>query len=386
MPREGGRETRVGLLLLAALAILAVAVFLIGKDSNLFATKNRYFTRFQNVSGLQKGNPVQLNGVDVGTVEEVNLSREAGDEKIQVWISIDERYAERIRQDSLARIKTLGLLGDKFVEITAGSPAAELVASGAEIRAAPATSVDALIASGEDTVNNVVAISSSLRTVLKRLEQGEGVVGELTADTPEGDKFTRSVYDTVESFQRIVNKLERGDGPIARLINDRAMADRLAESVTSLEGLLKRAEEGDGLLPRLLDDETLVRQVEGTLANLQEASEQLTAFTREVEGSDGLAMKLLTDEEYATEVSENLSQLVERLNGIAGKLSEGDGTVARLIDDPQVYEAINDVIVGIDESRLLRWLIRNRQKKGIEQRFEENQGEDSPNQGGSATP
>ena len=79
--------------------------------------------------------------------------------------------------------------------------------------------------------------------------------------------------------------------------------------------------------------------------------------------------KLLTDEPYAKEVSEDLRQLIERLNSLSEKLTSGDGTAAKLINDPSIYDAVQDIIVGIDESRFLRWLIRNRQKEGIETRY-----------------
>ncbi|HUP43485.1 MAG TPA: hypothetical protein VM599_09765, partial [Thermoanaerobaculia bacterium] len=59
------------------------------------------------------------------------------------------------------------------------------------------------------------------------------------------------------------------------------------------------------------------------------------------------------------------------------KLDQGEGTAGKLISDPSVYEAVQDVIVGVEESRMLRWLIRNRQKKGIEQRYDSAQGEPS---------
>jgi hypothetical protein len=64
---------------------------------------------------------------------------------------------------------------------------------------------------------------------------------------------------------------------------------------------------------------------------------------------------------------------VQRLNEISVKISAGEGSAAKLINDPQIYDAVNDVIIGVNESRLLRWLIRNRQKKGIETRYEETQ-------------
>ncbi|MEM7050426.1 MAG: MlaD family protein [Acidobacteriota bacterium] len=377
MRPDGGSRQRVGLVVILALLVLAAAIFLIGREGNLFSPKNRYFTRFANVSGLQSGNPVQLNGVDVGNVEKVVLPENAGETTIRVWIAIDRRYAERIREDSEARIKTLGLLGDKFVEITSGSPDKAAIPTGSEIRVAPATSVDALLASGEDTVDNVVAISSSLRTVLERMERGEGLVGELTSRTEKGARLTESVVTTMETIERIADRIETGDGAVARLINDQDLADRLSRSVATFDDLMASVREGEGLVPRLLQDESYPAQLDETLSSLRQASTDLAAFTERLDGSSGLVDKLLTDEAYAEEVSENLRQLVERLNRLSGQLTEGDGTAARLIADPQVYEALNDVIVGINESRLLRWLIRNRQKAGIEKRYDEARAEDS---------
>lgn len=376
MPRERSAELKVGLLVLAALAVAAVGIFLIGQETQLFVRKNRYYSEFLNVSGLQAGNPVQLNGVDVGQVESVILPRDMGESLIRVWISIDRRYAERVREDSQGRIKTLGLLGDKYVEIISGTPAAAVIPSGGEIPAAPATNVDQLIASGEDTVENIVAISSSLRTILDRMEKGEGLAGKLT--TEEGEKLSDSILETMRTVERVAHQIEASEGPLGRLINDDQLGDDLASAVSGLQAVVAQAREGDGLVPRLLGDKATADRFDATLADLETAAGELRRFVDEIETSDGLAQKLLTDDAYAEEVSENLRQLVERLNAVAGKLESGDGTAARLIEDPQVYEAVNDVLVGIDESRLLRWLIRNRQKKGIEKRFEEESGTAAP--------
>ncbi len=90
-------------------------------------------------------------------------------------------------------------------------------------------------------------------------------------------------------------------------------------------------------------------------------------------GTKGLLNTLLSDEEYGRQVSGDLQQLISNLNRLTEKLERGDGTLGALISDPGVYEAVNDILVGINESKLLRWLIRNRQKKGIEKRYEEAQ-------------
>jgi hypothetical protein len=55
---------------------------------------------------------------------------------------------------------------------------------------------------------------------------------------------------------------------------------------------------------------------------------------------------------------------------VAEKIDRGDGTAGRLVNDPALFEAVDDILVGIDESKPLKWLVRNRQRSGIEKRYE----------------
>jgi phospholipid/cholesterol/gamma-HCH transport system substrate-binding protein len=381
------REIRVGALIMAAVTVAAVGIFLIGDRQNIFSRKNRYYVEFVNVSGLKPGNPVQLNGVDAGTVDSVELPASQWRGKIRVWMRIESRYANRIRaplkpedtvdkeEPSLARIKTLGLLGDKYVDITSGSPTYPVVPNLGQIPSAQPTSVDALFASGEDTMNNIVEISSSLKKILARMERGEGILGALTSDTPGGLRFKESLVGTSESLERIATQIDQSQGAFGRLVNDQAMGDQLASSIGRFEALMVKAESGDGLLPGLLNDGQAKARFDETLASLSQAAADIKKLTASFDGSDALLPKLLNDEEYGRQVTEQLRQTVERLNEISRKISEGDGTAAKLINDPQIYEAVDDILVGVEESRLLRWLIRNRQKKGIKERVEDTKKE-----------
>lgn len=386
MSPRGGREARVGLVILAAVVVLAAGIFLIGDKNNLFSKKNRYFVEFGSVSGLKPGSPVQLDGVDVGTIEKVNLPRNPNRKQIQVWISVDRRYAERIRgpvlvegrlpplgraagPPSQARIKTLGLLGDKFIELSSGAAEFPLIPADGQIPAAQPTNVDALLASGEDVMDNVVEISASLSTILGRMERGEGLLGELTSDSPSGRRLKDSLIGTSETLERIADKIETGEGPLPRLLNDRAMADQLAQSLDRLNGLLASAQNGPGLLPSLLNDPAAKAQFDQTLASLNQVARDLQGFTADLETSDALVPKLVKDEEYGREITDQIRDIVNRLDTISVRLTEGKGTAAQLINDPQVYEAVNDILVGVNESRFLRWLIRNRQKAGIKKRY-----------------
>jgi phospholipid/cholesterol/gamma-HCH transport system substrate-binding protein len=168
-----GRELKVGALVVAALAVAAAGIFFIGKNDRLFGRKATYFVRFETVSGLAEGSPVQLDGVVVGSVRDVHLPMEIKQHEIRVELQIDRRYAGRIRGDSAAKIKTLGLLGDRYISINSGAPEFPQIRIGGDIPTAAQTSVDQLISSGEDLMQNVVQISHSLSHILDRMDKGQ---------------------------------------------------------------------------------------------------------------------------------------------------------------------------------------------------------------------
>jgi phospholipid/cholesterol/gamma-HCH transport system substrate-binding protein len=379
-----GREVRVGLVILVAVLVLAAGIFLLGSKNNLFKHKTRYYTELSSVAGLKRGSPVQLDGVDVGTIEKVVLSEDPRKSQIRVWIRLDEDYAARIRgpvdpnarirdqAPSRARIKTLGLLGDKFIDINSGSPAYPPIPEEGEVPAAQPTNVDALIASGEDVMDNVVEISHSLNRILQRMERGEGLLGELTTDTPQGRRLQSSLVNTSESLERIANTVEHGNGPIPRLLNDRALADQIAGSLDRFQTILDQVQHGPGLLPGLLNDPGSKQEFDETLASLHEVARNLQAFSADLQSNDdALLQRLVKDKEYGREVTGQLRELVKNLNEVSAKLDRGNGTAAKLLNDPKIYDAVNDIIVGVNQSRVLRWLIRNRQKKGIEKRYDD---------------
>jgi phospholipid/cholesterol/gamma-HCH transport system substrate-binding protein len=356
------------MLVLGAVLVLLAGIFLIGEQNRIFTSKNRYFITVGNTGGLNEGNPVRLNGVNVGLVEKIELPEDPRQQKLTVRISIERQYEERIRADSTARIRTLGLLGDKYVEVTSGSPGTPVIPPSGTIPTAPATDVDKLIASGGDVVENLVRMSIRLDRILARVDRGEGLVGELT--TGESGLSER-IDATLSSAQRLMTDLEAGKGALGRALRDEAMADQLAGSLAHLESVLAQADSGEGLLPTLLRDAATREQFQSTLQEAEQTAAQLRRWTAEIEQNDGLVDRLLTDEAMGEKVSRDLESLVADLAAVAAKLERGEGSAAKLINDPQIYDAVNDIVVGINESKLLRWLIRSRQKKGIEKRYDE---------------
>lgn len=130
------RAFRLGIFIVAALLILSTGIFLIGDKKFMFSSTYRLTADFQNVAGLNNGADVRVGGIHEGTVEHINLPRQQ-DGKMTVVMNLEKSTRNVIRKDSVAAIKTEGLLGNKFVEISFGSDKAEPVRDGDAIRGEP---------------------------------------------------------------------------------------------------------------------------------------------------------------------------------------------------------------------------------------------------------
>jgi outer membrane protein OmpA-like peptidoglycan-associated protein len=117
---------RVGVLVVIALVFLSIGVFLIGNKDFLFSSTYRLKAEFQNVAGLNNGAAVRIGGIHQGTVKEIDLPSQP-DGKVTVVMNLKSETRNIIKKDSRASIKTEGLLGDKYVEISFGSPKAESI-------------------------------------------------------------------------------------------------------------------------------------------------------------------------------------------------------------------------------------------------------------------
>ncbi|MBW3671874.1 MAG: hypothetical protein KY432_09410, partial [Acidobacteria bacterium] len=307
---------------------------------------------------------------------------EAQERRVDLTITVERKYTDLIRYDSRARVRKLGLIAaDSYIDITPGSPEQPVLPPGSVIPAQRATDVDKIIASGEDLVDNLVQISYSLKNVLQRVDAGEGLIGELTTQPETKERITDTLVETLSRTNEVLVQVQSGKGAIGKLIYDEPYAEELTDSLsgavrsigsvaTSLETSLRS---GDGVLAALLHDAETRRSFDELIVNLKTTTENLSTFSGGLSTGEGILPRLIEDREYADDTLTEFNQMVERLNEAARQLSEGEGTAGRLISDPTVYESINDILIGINESRLLRWLIRNRQQSGIEKRYDTQQ-------------
>src|SRR5258706_10518863 len=138
------KQTKVGVLVLAALVIAGVAILLLGRQQPLFERKVEFVLHFARTNGLQTGAPVSLSGLPIGSVDWLHFASEPGTNEIVVGIQVDADTASRIRTDTKATIRTLGLLGDKYIELVPGKdPNADAIPAGGRITAADPTAYQA---------------------------------------------------------------------------------------------------------------------------------------------------------------------------------------------------------------------------------------------------
>jgi phospholipid/cholesterol/gamma-HCH transport system substrate-binding protein len=375
---ENTRNVRIGLLVTAATVAGLVFLFFIGSEQKLFAKKYDYEVRFTSAQGLAEGNPVHMTGVNIGVVKEIRLPQKASERFVEITVSIDRKFASRIREDSRARLKKLGLIAsDSYVDIVPGSPDSPALEPGSDIPAARQANVDELLGQGEDLVDNFVSISSSLRNVLERVDRGEGLLGELTSSPESKQKVTDTFVATLTKINRVLDDVERGRGLVGRLVADDAYAEQVlsslgqtARSVQTIASAIEVGfETGEGTIPALMNDPEQKDKVVALIGNLEIVSKRLVTLSEGFEGKGGVIPRLIKDEPYADKTLADFQNLVSQLNVVSKQLAEGNGTAGRLIQDPSVYESANDILIGINESSMLRWLVRRSQAKGIEERY-----------------
>ena len=374
-----GRRFRVGIVVLIALIVVMIGIFMVGQRANLFRKKFPYETRFDSASGLVAGNPVRLNGVTVGNVLEVILSPDPADRTVRVVYDVDRRAAPRLRKGTRAAIKTIGLLGDKYVELEGGTAEEPEVEIGGTIPPAPGAGIEKLLEGGGDLLADLSGIARSLKNILARTEEGKGFLGALTTDSEESKRLGTNLTATLTSLNSILRKVDNGQGLVGRLLIDekygKETGDSLQAAVRSVQNIFGKVDEdlrsNTGALSALLTDPEGKKKVLGLLDNLTTAAGSLATTLQRLEKDNGLLAILLRDEKFGREFTDHLRNFSSSLDSIGRKLDSGQGTAGKLINDPAIFDAANHVVIGIDESWMLRWLIRDRQKSGIEKDYDD---------------
>lgn len=390
---ERQMQLRIGALVLVAILLFMGFVLSIGRRSALFEERYSLWTSFSSTEGLTVGAPVRLAGVTVGNVTRVAFGRDPKDRRILLTLSVEHRVRERIREDSMASIGTIGLVGDKVLDITVGSFDRPPLPPGAQLASVDPPDYSRFLQKGDRILDNVTRITASLdeflaggesagkrnfnealrslRTTLVEVEKGEGLLHDIIYGK-EGAQLLGRLDRTVQSLERLAKAIESGDGLLHALVYtpQGETLGRLNQALANLDDLLREAKEGRGLL------HSLIYEPQGTelLARLNRTGEELEKLVRAAREGKGLIPSLLFDPAGAKVLEDvqaaatALRSLTADLQVITTRLRQGEGTIGGLLEDPTVYEDLSALLRGANRSWLLRSLIRATREDGAREK------------------
>ena len=148
-------KIRLGLFIAGGLALFVFAIFIIGKQKNLFNPVFKLTTTFYNVSGLQVGNNIRFSGITVGTVDRIRI---INDSTVRVDMLVRKEVKKFIKSDCEVAIGSSGLIGDKLLIITQGSTGAPVVKEGQQLASAEPVELDAIMSNLEVTSEQLAEI------------------------------------------------------------------------------------------------------------------------------------------------------------------------------------------------------------------------------------
>src|SRR5687767_7563505 len=254
-------QLRVGLVILAALGILALAGYKLGQAANLFTRRYELVVFLPAANGLRPGGSVTLAGQLVGTVKEIEFLPVDYDttRNLRVVAKVDRTVRDQIRRDSEARLRTMGLLGDKVLDISPGTPRFAVLQPGDTIRVATALDYEAVLAKTAGAVDDIVGLAGDLKSVTGGLARGQGTIGQLLTNRAMYDQLTNAMARANTLFAGLQNP----DGTFGRVLNDPTLYVRMTSAITTLDSTLMALNSSKGSMGMLLRDTTLYANLAG---------------------------------------------------------------------------------------------------------------------------
>lgn len=322
-------ETIVGIFVVASMAVLLIMVFIIARQEGLFQQYLEYHTVFRNVSGLKTGSEVHLAGVTVGNVKEITISSEGS---TVVTFKVIKKYSDRVREDSQASIGYMGLLGDKSLDLTAGSPSKPQIPP-----EGPVASVEPL-----DITQLLARAGPSLEDLQKILHHVADLTGGMTK--PGGD-----LTKILEQIRQIVTKINEGKGTLGALLNDATLYKEATQTVTGAKKIVGEVDKsffGKGAKTQqtLTEFHNTMSSASKTASNLQEATTGLPGLMKKADSFlDNLKKAGKSLPELITEAETTVSDADQ-----TAKAAQKSWLLRRHVPQPQEHTIRMDGEAGKD--------------------------------------
>lgn len=189
-------KIRLGLFIIGGLAICVLALFIIGKQKNMFDPVFKLTSNFYNVSGLQVGNNVRFSGITVGTVDNISI---INDSTVKVDLLVKKTVQRFIKKDSEVAIGSEGIIGDRLIIITQGGNESPMAKDGQFLASKEPVETDAIIASLQQTAVNAEVITNQLAQIMVKINHGKGTLSRLIQDSTIAENLNQTIVNLKKS-------------------------------------------------------------------------------------------------------------------------------------------------------------------------------------------
>ncbi|MGB9716185.1 MAG: MlaD family protein [Thermodesulfovibrionales bacterium] len=324
-------KLKVGLVITLAILILFLTVFFAGSIERLISPKAEIKAQIQNVKGLRKGAPVWVSGIEVGSVKDINLHPEYG---TIVTISIKKDALKFLRKDAEASILTMGLLGDKYIELSNGSPDAGPIKPNDIIKGSTQIELQDIVETSASSIEKMSDFINKLENLVGRVERGEGTIAKFLTDP----SIYNNLQETTKSLSIILREIETGHGTLRMLLKDPSLYNKLVSATTALEEINRKINEGQGTFKKLLEDPALYNRV-------LSAASSIDAFSKKLTEGHGTLRRLAEE----PDLYENLNNVTKQLSSLLEKIETGKGVAGGLITDEKLANDLKETILELRE-------------------------------------
>ena len=331
-------QVKVGIFIICALIFLAGGILLRWKKTKILIPKGELTVIMTDVAGLKEGAPVWLAGVDVGAVSRIRFVRPRESNEVDVDLEVDREALRKIGPDSVITVKTRGLMGEKYVDITPSKVYSEVPAK--RLYGTPVAKLD-------DVVAKAGTAFDQLNRIIAKVNRGEGTFGRFTEDPKLYDNMVRL---TVE-LRSLVDTANRGEGTLGKLARSGEPYDRLMSILTRADETLKDIQDSQGTMSKLIYDRQLYDKLVALADKSSLAADDVRELNRKLTSGESTIGKFLTDREFydrGMALIDRADRSVKSFEEITDRVNRGEGTVGKLVTEKDIYEKLDRMVGDLD--------------------------------------
>jgi phospholipid/cholesterol/gamma-HCH transport system substrate-binding protein len=266
-------KVRLGLFIFGGIALFVIAVFIIGKQKNLFNPVFKLSTTFYNVSGLQVGNNVRFSGINVGTVDNIRI---VNDSTVRVEMLIRQEIKPFIKTDCEVAIGSEGLIGDRLLVISQSNSNAPMVNDGQQLLSSEPVELDAIIASFQVSAKYAEVITHELANFSVKLNSGEGALSRLIHDSTLAQNVSQTIVNFRNSSNRFGEIMEVTKKDVSDILESVLVStNNVGTTTQQLEEIMIRINSGQGTIGKLINDSVTSNNIDSTILNIRNTTKGL---------------------------------------------------------------------------------------------------------------